>query len=119
MTAWNQPQVQGSENMNGMPPTPPAPLSPMVARRRASGSVQPVRVGVTMLLLAIVLFLASFFGFPSVSPTDAVSIAEDGSAQSFTLLEDKQYGFYSDDANLSWRGDGPLGAMPWVCRAFL
>ena len=110
MTAWNQPQEQGPENMNGMPPTPPASLSPMVARRRARRVPYNLfRVGVTMLLLAIVLFLASFFGFPSVSPTDAVSIAEDGSAQSFTLLEDKQYGFYSDDANLSCEVMDPSG----------
>jgi len=96
--------------MNGMPPTPPASLSPMVARRRARRVPYNLfRVGVTMLLLAIVLFLASFFGFPSVSPTDAVSIAEDGSAQSFTLLADNQYGFYSDDTNLSCEVTDPSG----------
>gem|GEM_PF-1076371 len=110
MTAWNQPQGQRPENMNGMPPTPPAPLSPMVARRRARRVPYNLfRVGVTMLLLAIVLFVAALFVLPSVSADNAVSIAEDGSAQSFTLLEDNQYGFYSDDTNLSCEVTDPSG----------
>ena len=84
MTAWNQPQVQGSENMNGMPPTPPAPLSPMVARRRARRVPYNLfRVGVTMLLLAIVLFVAAFFVHPTVLPDNAVSIAEERQRSEF------------------------------------
>ncbi len=107
MTAWNQPQGRGPENMNGMPP---APLSPMVARRRARRVPYNLfRVGVTVLLLAIVLFVAAFFVHPTVLPDNAVSIAEDGSAQSFTLLEDNQYGFYSDDTNLSCEVTDPSG----------
>ena len=110
MTAWNQPQGRGPENMNGMPPAPPAPLSPMVARRRARRVPYNLfRVGVTVLLLAIVLFVAALFVLPSVSADNAVSIAEDGSAQSFTLLEDNQYGFYSDDTNLSCEVTDPSG----------
>jgi len=62
-----------------------------------------------MLLLAIVLFVAAFFVHPTVLPDNAVSIAEDGSAQSFTLLEDNQYGFYSDDTNLSCEVTDPSG----------
>ena len=110
MTAWNQPQGRGPENMNGMPSAPPAPLSPMVARRRARRVPYNLfRVGVTVLLLAIVLFVAALFVLPSVSADNAVSIAEDGSAQSFTLLEDNQYGFYSDDTNLSCEVTDPSG----------
>ena len=58
---------------------------------------------------AIVLFVAAFFVRPTVLPDNAVSIAEDGSAQSFTLLEDNQYGFYSDDTNLSCEVTDPSG----------
>jgi len=82
----------------------------MVARRRARRVPYNLfRVGVTVLLLAIVLFVAAFFVHPTVLPDNAVSIAEDGSAQSFTLLEDNQYGFYSDDTNLSCEVTDPSG----------
>lgn len=102
MTSWNQPPEQG----HGTTPAPSRAAHQRV--RRVLWGV--FLVSLTLLLVAGAVGVVALEMIPDVLPQNAVSIAEDGSTHSFTLLKDAQYGFYSEDPDLRCEVTDPSGS---------
>ncbi len=105
VTVWNQPG----------PVTVGAPQPAQGAHGDGLPSLKAPRivtiVGVAMLLLGIALLLIAVQTAPSVLDKNAVEVDRDGTVAPLILLEDTEYGLYSDDPDIACTVSDPTGTV--------